>query len=120
MQRALRHKAVLPPILVSATTTPKGKPDAGFTLSSAWSRLKSCLGGDNNLAVILTTYQPNIRCGVQDVFRGSPGCGEILAEMPASTGKMRFGPDGLPGVQEQLPQLFVTGELISRYYLECA
>ena len=76
--------------------------------------LNLCLGGDNNLDVIITTYEPNIRCGAQDVFRDSPGCGQILAEMPASTEKVRSGPDGLPGVQEQLPQLFVAGELTLR------
>ena len=41
-----------------------------------------------------------------------------MAEMPASTEKVRFGPDGTPGIQEPLPQLFVTGELTLRYCLE--
>ena len=72
-------------------------------------------GGDNNLAVILSTYEPNIRCGRVETFGDAPSCGTILAEMPASTGDLRFGPDDIPGVQEPLPQLFTGGKLILRY-----
>ena len=38
--------------------------------------------------------------------------------MPATTEKMRFGPEGVPGVQEPLPQLFTSGELTLKNHLK--
>ena len=35
----------------------------------------------------------------------------MLAAMPATTEKLRFGPEEIPGVEERLPQLITAGEL---------
>lgn len=34
-----------------------------------------------------------------------------MADMPASTAKLLFGPDSVPGIQEPLPQLIASGKL---------
>ncbi|CAF9916553.1 hypothetical protein IMSHALPRED_003232 [Imshaugia aleurites] len=69
------------------------------------------IGGDNNLAVVLSTYEPNIRCSTTATFDAASSCGSILADMPASTEKLLFGPETAPGVQEQLPQLLASSKL---------
>ncbi|KAL8665154.1 MAG: hypothetical protein Q9168_007764, partial [Polycauliona sp. 1 TL-2023] len=78
--------------------------------------------GDNNLAVVLGTYAPNVQC------LGSFGpewasCRDILADMPADTKEYVFGPRDAPGVEQPLPtrvdssddkclaQIFSTGAL---------
>lgn len=59
-------------------------------------------GGDNNLGVILGSYQPDVQCTA--THTGNPqSCLEILADMPATTDTRIFGPQGHPGVQENLP-----------------
>lgn len=73
--------------------------------------LNAALGGDNNLAVVLSTYEPNIRCATARSFTHATSCDGLLAGMPASTARMVFGPDELPGVQEPLPQLIASGKL---------
>lgn len=70
------------------------------------------LGGDNNLAVVLAPYEPNIQCGSAEAFTHPPSCGGILVDMPASTAEMRFGPRGVPGVNEPLPQYIASGKRI--------
>ena len=35
-----------------------------------------------------------------------------MADMPASTEKVLFGPESVPGIQEALPQAIASGELI--------
>ncbi|KAL9137050.1 MAG: hypothetical protein Q9175_001728 [Cornicularia normoerica] len=67
------------------------------------------IGGDNNLAVVLAPYEPNIQCGSAEAFTHPPSCGGILVDMPASTAEMRFGPRGVPGVNEPLPQYIASG-----------
>ncbi|KAM0804547.1 hypothetical protein BDR22DRAFT_605878 [Usnea florida] len=78
------------------------------------------IGGDNNLAVVLGIYQPNVQC------RGTFGpewssCRDVLGDMPVSKTRLTFGPRNVPGVQQGLPvaiessddkcimQLFSTG-----------
>lgn len=68
------------------------------------------LGGDNNLLVTLSIYKPKITCGRRDSFRNAPSCGGLLENMPASTEKLLFGPDNVPGIQEPLPQLVASSE----------
>lgn len=60
------------------------------------------IGGDNNLALSLGIFSPNVQC------RGSFGpkwtsCRDILGDMPAGTTRMVFGPRNLPEVQQGLP-----------------
>ena len=66
------------------------------------------LGSDGNLDVVLSTYKPNILCGRAGSFTQAPSCGGLLENMPASTERMLFGPDNVPGIQEPLPQLIAS------------
>lgn len=68
------------------------------------------IGGDNNLAVVLSTYNPKVRCGDAEIFTHAPSCESVMADMPASTAKMLFGPESVPGVQEPLPQLIASAD----------
>ncbi|KAF6239980.1 hypothetical protein HO173_001588 [Letharia columbiana] len=68
------------------------------------------IGGDDNLAVILSTYKPKIQCGSAQTFSDASSCEGLLADMPASTAKVLFGPDDVPGVREPLPQLIASGD----------
>ncbi|CAD6563575.1 MAG: hypothetical protein ASARMPRED_000064 [Alectoria sarmentosa] len=68
------------------------------------------IGGDNNLAVTLSTYKPNIQCGRAETFTHTASCGALLENMPASAAKVLFGPERVPGVQEPLPQLITSGD----------
>lgn len=72
-------------------------------------------GGDNNLAVILSTYEPQIRCSPGTPFRNAPSCNGLLADMPASREKILWGPGSTPGVQEVLPQLILAGKFLPWY-----
>lgn len=74
-------------------------------------KLNAAPGGDNNLAVILSTYKPKIQCGSAQTFSDAPSCEGLLADMPASAAKVLFGPDDVPGVREPLPQLIASGKL---------
>ena len=73
-------------------------------------RLNRLSGGDNNLAVILRAYEPEVQCGVRSIFTDAPSCGGLLADMPATTEKTLFGPGDVPGVQEPLPQGIISGK----------
>ncbi|CAD6592516.1 MAG: hypothetical protein ASARMPRED_006380 [Alectoria sarmentosa] len=59
------------------------------------------IGGDNNLAVVLGTYQQPVSC------RGSlltwDSCRDIIYDMPADKVSRIFGPHGDPSVTEELP-----------------
>ncbi|KAI4225397.1 MAG: hypothetical protein L6R36_003939 [Xanthoria steineri] len=86
------------------------------------------IGGDNQLAVALGTYEPTVQC--RGVFGPEwTSCRDILGDMPAYKTEMVFGPRGAPGVQQPLPlriessddkcllQIFSTGSLdSSRWY----
>ena len=77
-------------------------PTPYLTLSSKYQSLTHVAGGDNNLAVILGIYQPNVQC------RGTFGpewssCRDVLGDMPASKTRLKFGPRNVPGVQQGLP-----------------
>ena len=66
-------------------------------------------GGDNKLAVVLSSYIPNIQCQRDSVFRNGQSCGSLLADMPATMDRILFGPHGTPGIQEPLPQIVLSG-----------
>ncbi|KAL9127270.1 MAG: hypothetical protein Q9175_007774, partial [Cornicularia normoerica] len=64
--------------------------------------IASNIGGDNNLAVLLGTYQPTVQC------RGTFGpewssCRDILGDIPAGKTPLIFGPRSAPEVQQGLP-----------------
>ena len=79
----------------------------GFALSGSKLNRES-EGGDNNLAVIMSVYRPNIQCGRAEAFVDAPSCADIMVDMPASTEPTLFGPDGTPGIVEPLPQLIAS------------
>lgn len=70
------------------------------------------IGGDNNLNVILSTYEPhhNIRCGRSENFGNAPSCENVLADMPATEEMTLFGPGTAPGIEEPLPQLIASAD----------
>lgn len=59
-------------------------------------------GGDNNMAVIMGIFKPNVRC--RGNFESAGSCKDLLAEMPASTKIEVFGPRETPFVDEVVPQ----------------
>ena len=75
-------------------------------------KLNPAPGGDNNLNVILSTYEPhhNIRCGRSENFGNAPSCENVLADMPATEEMTLFGPGTAPGIEEPLPQLIASGK----------
>ena len=64
-------------------------------------------GGDDNLGVIIGTYEPEVQCMGTHV--GWQSCLEILSGMPATTETKIFGFEGQPGVQEVLPVDIISG-----------
>lgn len=75
-------------------------------------KLNPAPGGDNNLNVILSTYEPhhNIRCGRSENFGNAPSCENVLADMPATEEMTLFGPGTAPGIEEPLPQLIASAD----------
>lgn len=64
-------------------------------------KLSLSLGGDNNLAVILGTFRPQIQC--RGDFEDGASCLSILSDMPAAADRIVFGPEGAANVQQELP-----------------
>ena len=66
------------------------------------------VGGDNNLAVVLGTYQQPVSC------RGSlltwDSCRDIIYDMPADKVSRIFGPHSDPSVTEELPYHIDSGK----------
>lgn len=59
------------------------------------------VGGDNNLAVVMGTYQRPVSCRGSLPFWDS--CRDIIYDMPADKVSRVFGPHGDPSVTEELP-----------------
>ena len=59
------------------------------------------VGGDNNLAVVLGTYQLPVICRRSLTSWGS--CRDILYDMPANEERQVFGARSDPAVTEDLP-----------------
>ncbi|CAF9910213.1 MAG: hypothetical protein HETSPECPRED_009654 [Heterodermia speciosa] len=82
----------------------------------AWERnsggIATNIGGDNNLAIILGTYEPSIRC--QGTIVNKVHCPAILWGMPAGTERQLFHPGTDPSGQVSLPIV------IRSYGGECA
>lgn len=64
-------------------------------------------GGDNNLAVIVGSYNIPAQCRGQ--FKPWESCRELLSDMPATTGKEIFGPESDPAATVKLPQAVISG-----------
>ncbi|CAD6576714.1 MAG: hypothetical protein ASARMPRED_007840 [Alectoria sarmentosa] len=60
------------------------------------------IGGDNNIAVTMSVFEPKVQC--RGSFDTALSCKDVLADMPASTDSELFGPPGTPFVKEILPQ----------------
>lgn len=69
-------------------------------------------GGDNNLGVIVGTYQPDVQC-MAALPTSARSCLDILADMPATTDIRIFGEEGDPGAQEILPLNIASSTVIS-------
>ena len=70
--------------------------------------IASGIGGDNNLHVVVATYQPQVQC------KGTFGpewksCRDILADMRADKDRMTFGMRGQEGAQVELPASALSG-----------
>ena len=70
-------------------------------------------GGDDNLGIIVGTYQPDVQCMAAIPMRSTKSCLDILADMPATTDTKIFGEEGQAGVQEVLPLEYQSGTVIS-------
>lgn len=91
------------------TSSPSALHTINVSASSILNDVKNNLGGDNNLAVVLGIFRPQVRCAGS--LHGRSSCGHVLADMPASTALEVFGPPDAPHVKEKLPQEVVSGEL---------
>lgn len=99
MHWAANRKVALPLILVSYRPLTPRRWQRGNYLSA---------GGDNNLAIVMGTFQPQVQC--RGNFIEGSSCESILADMPASTDNITFGPSTGPDVQEPLPLEIVSGK----------
>lgn len=66
--------------------------------------------GDKNLALILGTYDPAVEC--RGTFPEWKSCTNVVADMPASTETLVFGPVADPGAQVVLPHFIESGKLL--------
>ncbi|KAF6220745.1 hypothetical protein HO133_003178 [Letharia lupina] len=71
------------------------------------------IGGDNNLAVIMSAYQPPSAIQCSGKFRAMSSCQDVLEGMPVTTEKEAFGPSTDPTTQVLLPQAVESGEMIN-------
>lgn len=74
--------------------------------------MKSKLGGDNNLGVIMGVFEPSVQC--RGNFDAVLSCKDVLADMPASTEMEVFGPRDTPSVKEVLPQEVLSGTYMNK------
>ena len=73
-------------------------------------------GGDNKLALVLGTYQPNVRCS--GTLQSWLSCRDILFGMPATSENVVFGPSKDHHAQVTLPNILSSGKpLISKMLL---
>ena len=64
--------------------------------------------GDKNLALILGTYDRAVEC--RGTFVEWKSCVNVVADMPASTETLVFGPPADPGAQVLLPHFIESGK----------
>ena len=64
--------------------------------------------GDKNLALILGTYDRAVEC--RGTFAEWRSCKNVVADMPASTETLVFGPEADPSAQVLLPHFIVSGK----------
>lgn len=64
--------------------------------------------GDKNIALVLGTYDRPVECrGAFPIWRS---CTNVVAEMPASTETLVFGPETDPSAQVLLPHFIESGK----------
>ena len=66
------------------------------------------LAGDKNLALILGTYDRAVEC--RGTFPEWKSCTHVVADMPASTETLVFGPVADPGARVVLPHFIESGK----------
>lgn len=64
--------------------------------------------GDKNLALILGKYDGAVEC--RGTFTEWKSCTNVMADMPASTETLVFGPPEDPGAQVLLPHFIQSGK----------
>lgn len=76
------------------------------------------LGGDNNLDLIMTEYQPRAQCNGPGTFPQDmqSSCGWILESMPVSQQQKTFGPQDDPAAEDITPQQIRTRKAPRTYY----
>lgn len=73
------------------------------------------LGGDNNLAVVLSrTNNPDVRCYNTPSFPRPDACAQLISFVYADEGQLVWGPRGYPGVIVGLPATFI-GESLTEH-----
>lgn len=60
------------------------------------------IGGDDNLAVLVAAFEPNVQC--RGTFPTWQSCRDVLDDMPAGTDGETFGPPTDPAAGVHLPQ----------------
>ena len=76
-------------------------------------------GGDNNLDLIMTEYQPKAQCNGPGTFPlgKQTACAQIIERMTVSQRPTVFGPRGDPATEAVLPQEIRTREALQILYL---
>lgn len=68
-------------------------------------------GGDNKVALILSTYSPDVECrGSFPAWKSPRSCFNLVAAMPASTKMQLFGPEADPEAQVLVPHILESGK----------
>ncbi|KAK3175974.1 hypothetical protein OEA41_007296 [Lepraria neglecta] len=81
--------------------------------------IASSPGGDNNLDLIMTEYQPKAQCNGPGTFPldKRTACGRIIERMTVSQRPTVFGPMGDPATEAITPHQIRTREALQIFYL---
>ncbi|MCJ1458627.1 hypothetical protein MMC28_009001 [Mycoblastus sanguinarius] len=81
-------------------------------IESAKGGIATNIGGDNNVAVIMSEYKPQVQCRGSFSASATGTCNDILFAMKADRDLYTFGPASDPATEEELPvyiRSMVTG-----------
>lgn len=74
-------------------------------------------GGSQNLVIVLSIYEPTVACfGRQFTMKvATQTLQNLLSQIPVSTERQTFGPEGEPGVQVVVPKTYSVPPTPSEY-----